>query len=164
MKLSLARVIELDRGIKMLDAGHEVTVDGKSTRRPYRYGATVHFPLQQNALALLPHVEAYSKASKALFAEVAEPYTDEKGGPSQRVPTQKLAEYQEQIQKLLDQVVQVKLYRIKLTDLKVGTGENENPIAVGILTDLRAILLDDVARDSLVEVTDEPTESSNAKA
>ncbi len=155
MKLTLARALQIHRGIAALDAGHEMTVDGKSARRPFKYGATVHFPLQQNAAALAPHIEAYQKASKALFAEVAEPYTDEKGEPKQRVPAGQLAAYTAQIEKLLEQVVQVKLFQIKLSDLKVGTDEDKNPISVQAFTDLRPILRDDMPRDGLVEVTDE---------
>ncbi len=162
MKLSLSRLVDLHRGIQVLDAGHEITVDGKSARRPYRYGATVHFPLQQNALALMPHVQAWEKANAAIFKQHAEPYTDDKGAPQQRVPADRLALFKEQAEALLDTVVTVKLYRIKASELKRGTGEGENPIPIQAMTWLAPILNDDQPRDALEEATDEPAAEAKA--
>jgi hypothetical protein len=154
MKLSNARVIELVRGIGTLDAGYEVTVDGKNARRPFKYGALVHFPLQRNAAALKPLMEAFNKANAALFAQYVEYYTSEKGDALQRVPADKLEAYREETERLTELVVEVKLFRIKLSDLKVGTGDAENPIPVQAITDLRPILLDDAPADQFVEVPD----------
>jgi hypothetical protein len=155
MKLTNARVLELNRGIATLDAGYETTVDGKSARRYYKYGIPVHYPLQRNAAALKPLVEAFQKANAALFAQYAEAYTNDKGEVAQRVPADKLAEYRRETEKLTDVVVQVKLFQIKLSDLKVGTGDGENPIPVQTITDLRPILKDDCPTDGLVEVPEE---------
>lgn len=154
MKLTLEQIVDLHRGITALDAGYETTVDGKNARRPFKYGSVVHFPLQQNAAAIMPHLQAFEKANAALFKQNAEAYTDDKGAPNQRVPADKLAEYKAQIQDLLARVVTVRLYQVKASDMKIGTGEGENPIPIQALTWLGRTFLDDRAKDQLVEVAD----------
>ncbi len=89
---------------------------------------------------------------------------DDKGTPQQRVPADKLATFKEQAQALLDQVVTVRLYQVKTSEMKIGTAEGENPIPIQALTWLRPILKDDRAMDQLVEATDEPPAAPIAEA
>ncbi len=55
-----------------------------------------------------------------------------------------------------------KLYRIKASELKRGTGEGENPIPIQAMTWLAPILNDDQPRDALEEATDEPAAEAKA--
>jgi hypothetical protein len=155
MRISNATLILLHNAIAALDAGFDVTVDGKNAKRPYKYGAVVHGPLQFAATAIKPHVEAFQKANKAIFAQHAETYTGKDGEAAQRIPAKVLAEWQHECTELLEQTVSVKLYQIKLSELKVGTGDGENPIPKHVLGDLGRVLVNDLTVDQMVEIADD---------
>lgn len=163
MKLTNAKLIQLHNAIAVLDAGHEVTVDGKSARRPFKYGALVHGPLQANARAIAPHVEAFNKANKAIYAQHSEPFINDKGITDQRITVAEFTAWKKATEELLEQTVQVKLMGIKLSELKRGTGEGENPIPTDVLTALGRVLIDDEKTDQWQEIID-PADDQPADA
>lgn len=130
--LTITKCLQVYGALSSLD-GWQKTVDGKPVTVPYKLGGPVRFQIAQAITALRPFQESTEKARMALLQEIGGGKQIEAGSPEL---TRLNAEYT----KVIEAPCGVAMPRIKLSDLKLGDDEGQNPIPPGVLSLLMPVI------------------------
>lgn len=118
----LAALDRYDRVIKDTSGEHVVSAQ-------YKLGGTVRFTVAQMMATLKPIVDAFEKARTALITEVS-------GGKPVQPNSPELDRLNVEYAKMTARPCGVTLPKIKLSDLKLGDGDDQNPIPPSVLSAL----------------------------
>lgn len=142
MKLKYSDILLLKRGIELIDRGYSAVVGDKAIQRSFKLEGPVRLALARLAVALKPHLEVVEKLNKDLF-EATEPeeLTNEKAETVRKVPSEKSAQYNRDLEALMATPIDLKLgkFKIRLGDLKLA----ENAIPSQAVADLTPVIVDD---------------------
>lgn len=128
--MTIGRCLDVAAGLSALDH-----YDDAATGKPkqYKLGA-LRGPIGLNMAALRHVSESIEKARLGLIAEIG-------GGKApQAFDSSEIAKLNEEYRKMLDQPCDVKPGRIKVTDLRLGDGPEDNAIPPSVIAALAPIL------------------------
>lgn len=127
--LTVAGCLTVLQGLRALDGYDVPSGDAKTpTRKTYKLGA-LRFPIALNISALSRVEDSVSKARQALLAE--------NGG---EVKSDNQAHIIAELQKVLDKPCDTTPARMKLADLRLGDGPEENAIPLTALSQMAPII------------------------
>lgn len=137
-----ADLIELRRGLNIIDAPRLCTVEGKTTTRDWILSGAVRTRLASLEIMLAPHFKAFDKENERLRREFCTvPKTDKDGNDYLAAPLDKQNDYQDAVEKLLDAEVAITLPTFTDDELAIGDNpkDGKNPFPVACLRDIRLI-------------------------
>lgn len=131
--LTVAGCLNVLQGLRALDGYDVPAADPKAapSRKTYKLGA-LRFPIALNIAALSKVEDAVSKTRQALVTEAG-------GDVKVREPDNQ-AHVISELQKLLDKPCDVTPARMKLADLRLGDGPEENAIPLSALSQMAPII------------------------
>ena len=129
--LTVGRCLDILTGLNLLD-NYDRVVGDKIVAGQYKLG-TVRFTIAQNMTALRHVQEMVDRATTGLLAEIAQGKPITAGSPE-------LVKLTTARQEILDKPCDVMPGHIRLSDLNVGDGPDQNAIAPSILSSLEPIL------------------------
>jgi len=130
--MTVAKCLQVYGALSSLDT-YQKMVDGKPVAVPYRLGGAVRFTIAQAITSLRSLADATEKTRMQLLQEVGGGKQIEPGSPEL---TKLNAEYT----KVIEAPCGATIPKIKLSDLKLGDDEGQNPIPPGTLSLLMPVI------------------------
>jgi hypothetical protein len=130
--LTIAKCLQVYAALSSLD-GYQKVVADKPVTVPYRFGGPVRFSIAQAITALRPFQESTEKARLALLQEIGKGKPIEPGSPE-------LAQLNTEYTKVIESPCGASVPKIKLSELKLGDDDGQNPIPPGTLSLLMPVI------------------------
>jgi hypothetical protein len=124
-KLTVGKCVQMFNALSGLREYPKFSKDekgDKTTSVPYRFGGAVRFSIAQTITALRPFAESTDRTRLDLIQEAGQ------GKPPNEMTPGELAKLNAEYSKILDQPCGVTVSKIRLSDLKLGDDDGQNPI------------------------------------
>lgn len=146
MQLTNAQIVDMRRGVEVLNNGYDVpTVIKKGDieevviiRKQYKLSADIIYTLAKISYALKSHYDTWYNANRVVFRQCG-PVQDPTNPDILKIPIVNQQKYEEMTNDLSMKTVEINLPKIKRKDLNIA---EDNPVTIATLIDLFPILED----------------------